>query len=57
MQPLKLPDFSTAADEQALGEQERLLTDLLDRVEDIRKRIQSSYDVKFSQLEPIRQQI
>ncbi|HBO2993426.1 TPA: hypothetical protein L4605_004346 [Pseudomonas aeruginosa] len=57
VQPLKLPDFSTAADEQALGEQERLLTDLLGRVEDIRKRIQSSYDVKFSQLEPIRQQI
>lgn len=57
VQPLTLPDFSTAADERALQEQEALLTDLLARTEAIRGRIQSSYDVKFSQLEPIRQQI
>ena len=54
---LTFPDFSTAADELALQEQEELLTDLLAQIEDIRRRIQSSYDVKFSQLEPIRQQI
>lgn len=54
---LTLPDFNTTADERALQEQEGLLSDLLNQIEDIRRRIQSSYDVKFSQLEPIRQQI
>jgi hypothetical protein len=54
---LTLPDFNTTADERALQEQEGLLGDLLNQIEDIRRRIQSSYDVKFSQLEPIRQQI
>lgn len=56
-QVLELPDFSTTTDEQSLEKQERMLSELLSKIENIRAQIQSSYDLKFDQLKPIREQI
>lgn len=56
-QEVELPNFDTSEDERTLAKQQLQLDRLLDRVEHIRAEIQSSFDVKFDQYKPIRDQI
>lgn len=56
-QNLTLPDFDTASQELLLDRQQALLSSLHSSTEGIRKRIQSSFDSKFDQLQPFRNQI
>ena len=56
-QDITLPDFDTEPQEILLGRQQTLLSSLHSRTEVIRQRIQSSFNSKFDQLQPVREQI
>ena len=56
-QEIEFPDFDTTDDEKSLKKQELMLARLLNNVEQIRAGIQSSFDQKFDQLKPIREQL
>jgi hypothetical protein len=53
LRPLQLPDFSTAADEADVAEQQRMVLRLLAEVEDIRARIQAAFNQQFDRLKPL----
>jgi hypothetical protein len=57
LQEIEFPDFDTTDDEKSLKKQELMLARLLHNVEQIRAGIQSSFDQKFDQLKPIREQL
>jgi hypothetical protein len=48
-------DFGIERDEIKLAEQERLMTDMISNLEIIRARIQSSFNQKYDQLQPLQQ--
>jgi hypothetical protein len=48
-----MPDFAIDHDEARLLVQERLLKDMIEKIEPIRARVQSSFTSKFDQLQPL----
>lgn len=52
---IEMPDFSNERDDQKLIEQERLMTEMVASLEIIRARIQSSFNQKYDQLQPLQQ--
>lgn len=52
---IEMPDFSTVKDEQKLIEQEQLMTGMVANIEVIRAGIQSSFNQKYDQLQPLQQ--
>ncbi|MBC3409817.1 hypothetical protein HU720_00660 [Pseudomonas sp. SWRI51] len=50
-----MPDFSTHKDELKLAEQERLMAAMTASLETIRARIQSSFNQKYDQVQPLQQ--
>ena len=52
---IEMPDFSIERDDQKLTEQERLMTEMVANLEIIRARIQSSFNQKYDQLQPLQQ--
>lgn len=50
---LEMPDFAIDRDEARLIVQERLLSDMVENLEPIRARVQSSFNSKFDQLQPL----
>ena len=57
VQKLDIPDFSTHQDESSLAEQQKLLDTFLASVDAIRAQIQASFDSKFDQITPVRDQL
>lgn len=55
--PIKVPSSDTSEDEVRLGLQQRALADLIEQIERIRARIQSSFNQKYNQLIPLKQHI
>jgi hypothetical protein len=51
--PLEMPDFSVQQDVMRLDAQEQLLREMVDEVEPIRAKIQSSFNQQFNQLQPL----
>lgn len=52
---LDTPDFGTEKDELKLRDQERLMTEMITELEIIRARVQSSFNQKYDQLQPLQQ--
>lgn len=50
-----MPDFGTEKDELKLAEQERLMHEMISSLETIRARIQSSFNQKYDQVQPLQQ--
>ncbi|QXH59359.1 hypothetical protein [Pseudomonas azerbaijanorientalis] len=50
---VEMPDFAIDHDEARLLVQERLLSDMIENLEPIRARVQSSFTSKFDQLQPL----
>lgn len=50
-----MPDFGTEKDEFKLAEQERLMHEMISSLEMIRARIQSSFNQKYDQVQPLQQ--
>ncbi len=50
-----MPDFGTEKDEIKLAEQERLMNEMIANLETIRARIQSSFNQKYDQVQPLQQ--
>lgn len=50
-----MPDFGTEKDEAKLAEQERLMNEMVANLETIRARIQSSFNQKYDQVQPLQQ--
>jgi hypothetical protein len=53
LRDLKIPDFATATDENALAEQRELVTTLLAEVQQVRASIQASFSQQFDRLKPL----
>lgn len=53
LQAIQLPDSDTAEDEVRLASQQQALVDLIEQLEQIRGRIQSSFYQKYNQLMPL----
>lgn len=51
----EMPDFGTEKDELKLAEQERLMHEMISSLETIRARIQSSFNQKYDQVQPLQQ--
>lgn len=50
-----MPDFGTGKDQLKLDEQERLMNEMISSLETIRARIQSSFNQKYDQVQPLQQ--
>jgi hypothetical protein len=53
LQAITLPDSDVAEDEICLASQQQALVDLIEQLEQIRGRIQSSFYQKYNQLMPL----
>lgn len=52
---IEMPDFGIEKDESKLAEQERLMSEMIFNLEIIRAKIQSSFNQKYDQLQPLQQ--
>jgi hypothetical protein len=50
---VEMPDFAIDRDQARLIVQEKLLNDMVDNLEPIRAKVQSSFNSKFDQLQPL----
>lgn len=53
LRELKMPNFSTSTDQENLANQSQLLAEFLNEVQDIRARIQTAFNTRFSALHTV----